>query len=98
VRSSTKEQSKVGAHIAESTENITDMIRQIKRACDEQTRGSDQILLAIEDIQQSTAVNLDATNVMNKAVRNISQQTEILKCEIGALTVKEGVGTEKGNV
>ncbi len=98
VRSSTKEQSKVGAHIAESTENITDMIRQIKRACDEQTRGSDQILQSIEDIQQSTAVNLDATNVMNKAVRNISQQTELLKREIGELTIADAAGAEKKHV
>ena len=46
VRASTREQSKVGNFIAKSTENITDMIAQIKRACDEQSRGSDQVVHA----------------------------------------------------
>jgi methyl-accepting chemotaxis protein len=88
VRTSTSEQSKVGKFIAQSTERITEMIQQIKRACEEQTRGSAQIVEAVKDIQLSTNTNLDATEVMNEAVSRLSSQTGLLKKEIGAFKVE----------
>jgi len=81
VRSSTREQSKVGGFIAHSTENITSMIQQIKRACDEQARGSEQIVIAIEDIQRSTDENFDAASVLDEASLGLSRQVEFLDKE-----------------
>jgi methyl-accepting chemotaxis protein len=82
VRVSTREQTNVGNFISKSTEDITGMISQIKRACDEQIRGSEHIVVAVEEIQQSNTVNLDATKVLNNAVMNLSRQIEILQKEI----------------
>jgi len=87
VRLSTREQSKVGNFIAQSTENITGMIQQIKRACDEQSQGSEQIVIAVEDIQQSTLVNLDATRAMDEAVSNLFRQITVLRDEMARFKV-----------
>jgi methyl-accepting chemotaxis protein len=87
VRSSTLEQSKVGALATQSMVNITGMIQQIKRACDEQIRGSEQIVAAIEDIQHSAQVNLDTTAIMNEAATSLAQQVELLNLEMQAFRV-----------
>jgi methyl-accepting chemotaxis protein len=87
VRASTREQSKVGNFIAKSTEDITDMIQQIKIACDEQGRGSEQIVIAVEDIQQSTNINLEAITILNDALANLQKQTEILNREISVFRI-----------
>jgi methyl-accepting chemotaxis protein len=87
VRNSTREQSNVGSLIANSTENITGMIEQIKRACDEQSRGSEQVVMAVEDIQLSTNINLEATQVMNESVANLFRQIEILREEMSLFKV-----------
>jgi len=87
VRLSTREQSKVGNFIAQSTENITGMIQQIKRACDEQSQGSEQIVIAVEDIQQSTHINLDATRAMDEAVSNLFRQIAVLRDEMARFKV-----------
>ena len=83
VRISTREQSNVGSFIAKSTEDITDMITQIKRASDEQSKGSAQIVVAMKDIEDSTKVNLDATNVLNQAVSGLFEQAKVLQREMG---------------
>ena len=87
VRNSTQEQSKAGGTIARSTENITDMISHLKRASEEQSRGSEQILCAVEDIQSSTAVNMNATRIMNEATVNLTRQIEVLRKEMNAFRV-----------
>jgi methyl-accepting chemotaxis protein len=87
VRNSTLEQSKVGALVTQSIANITSMIQQIKRACDEQSRGSEQIVAAIEDIQNSTQANLDTSAIMNEAATSLAQQVELLRIEMLAFRV-----------
>ena len=87
VRASTREQSKVGNFISKSTENITDMIQQIKRACDEQSRGGEQIVHAVEDIQQSTFINIEATEIMEDAINRLSRQVEVLQKEMSGIKV-----------
>ena len=87
VRSSTLEQSKVGALVTQSMTNITSMIQQIKRACEEQSRGSEQIVAAIEDIQHSTQANLDTTSIMNEAATSLAHQVELLHLEMRAFQV-----------
>jgi methyl-accepting chemotaxis protein len=87
VLSSTLEQSKVGALVNRSMTNITGMIEQIKRACEEQIRGSEQIVAAIEDIQHSTQVNLDTAAIMNEAATSLARQVELLHLEMRAFQV-----------
>jgi methyl-accepting chemotaxis protein len=67
---------------------MTDMIRQIKRACDEQSRGGEQIVHAVEDIQQSTNINLEATGVMEDAIKRMTRQTDVLQKEMAGFKVK----------
>ncbi|KAF0214958.1 MAG: methyl-accepting chemotaxis sensory [Geobacteraceae bacterium] len=87
VRRSTRAQSKVGNSIAKSTENITGMIQRIKGACDEQNRGSEQIVVAINDIQHSTQLNLKATNVLDQSVKKLTDQAKVLHQEISIFRV-----------
>jgi len=82
VRLSTREQSKVGSFIAHSTEDITGMIRRIKSATEEQNRGSVQIVEAVGDIQQSAAINLQASKVMDEAVASLTDQMRVLQNEL----------------
>ncbi len=70
------------------------MIQQIKRACDEQNRGSEQIVVAVEDIQQSTHINLEATGAMKEAVSGLFRQIEVLRKEMDMFKVDEEEVTE----
>jgi len=63
------------------------MIRHIKRACDEQTRGSEQIVASVGDIQSATDANLEATRVMDEAVYKLFRQTELLKKEMESFKI-----------
>ncbi len=83
VRISTREQSNVGSFIAKSTEDNTEMIQQIKSACDEQSRGSSEIVAAMKSIEGSTQTNLDATGILNQAVANLLDQAKVLQREMG---------------
>ncbi|MBI5656847.1 MAG: HAMP domain-containing protein [Geobacter sp.] len=87
VRRSTREQAKVGNFIAQATENITGMIHQIKVATDEQRRGSEQIVHAVRDIQQSTQTNMSATKVLDEAVNNLSGQIDVFQSELSGFKV-----------
>ena len=71
------------------------MIQRIKCACDEQSSGSEQIVAAVENIQQSTQINLQATKIMGDSVESLSSQVGILQKEMSAFTVNESVGKEK---
>ncbi|PKN16242.1 MAG: methyl-accepting chemotaxis protein [Deltaproteobacteria bacterium HGW-Deltaproteobacteria-23] len=82
VKNAAHEQSKVGKFIATSTEEITGMIEQIRRACNEQSRGSEMIAGSVENIQSSSAINLEATKVMDESVSRLFEQIDALKREM----------------
>ena len=63
------------------------MIQQIKRAADEQSRGSEQIVAAVENIQQSARVNLDSTSIMNESATSLARQVQLLRKEMQAFKV-----------
>ena len=70
---------------------LAGVIRQIKRACDKQSKGSEQIVHAAEDIRGATAVNQDATRVLGVAVADLQEQTGNLQQEMDAFrTMKKG--------
>jgi methyl-accepting chemotaxis protein len=64
------------------------MISQIKRACDEQTRGSEQVVKSVEDIQSATSTNVDATRVMGNSVEVLTGQITVLKKQMATFRVK----------
>lgn len=82
VKNAAHEQSKVGKFIATSTEEITGMIEQIRRACNEQSSGSEMIAASVENIQASSAINLEATKVMDESVSRLFEQIDALKREM----------------
>lgn len=87
VRTAAQEQSKVGTFIASSTEAITGMIEQIRRACNEQSRGSEMIASSVEDIQSSSAINIEATKVMDESVARLFEQIDALKKEMQSFRI-----------
>lgn len=87
VRNSTREQTNVGNFIGKSTENITTMIKKIKLACDEQTRGSGQIVHAVTVIQQSTEINLEANRMTEEAVKRLTQQTALIQTALQSFKI-----------
>jgi methyl-accepting chemotaxis protein len=87
VLNSSREQNNVGTVIAHSTSDITGMIRKIKLASDEQSRGSDQIVMAVENIQQSSQVNLDTAAVLNEAATSLARQVHVLRKEMQTFQV-----------
>ena len=87
VRNSTVEQSGVATLIARNTEELTDMIRYVTAACDEQQSGSEQVMVAAEDIRNSTTTNLEAIQVMNESLIKLYSQAENLKKEMSVFRV-----------
>ncbi len=82
-----REQSKVGGFIARTTTNITGMIQQIRRACGEQSRGSEQIVNAMQDIQDSATVNLEVAQGMNMVVTGLLAQVTTLQGALGNFSI-----------
>jgi len=82
-----REQSETGNLIGESTAGILDLIRRIKYVCDEQSRESSQILLSVQEIQQSAELNTESIKLMDRSGRRLTTQTEQLQRETGVFTV-----------
>jgi len=87
VSKATKEQNIAGAGIATATEKILSMIQQARRATFEQSRGSDQIIKSVEDIKQSTEVNLSTNQMMEESVQRLSEQTELLTAALNTFII-----------
>ncbi len=89
VSKSTKEQNVAGAGIGSATEKILTMIQQARRATAEQSRGSDQIIKSIEEIKQSTEVNLTTNQMMEETVRRLTEQTQLLTDALDKFTIED---------
>jgi methyl-accepting chemotaxis protein len=84
---STVEQSKATAFVAKNSEEITAMMRQINRICEEQRFGGGQVMAAVADIQGSTSVNLESIHVMNEALSKLQGHTAMLKKEMAVFRI-----------
>ncbi len=82
VSNATREQSLASKNVARSTENILEMIRHIKMACDGQMEETEQIVQAIDDIRASSEANIDATRELNAVVAGLSKEVEALEEEM----------------
>jgi methyl-accepting chemotaxis protein len=63
------------------------MIRQIKKACDEQSRGSDQVVPAVQNIKEATESNLGALKVLGETMAELACQISALQGEIDRFSV-----------
>jgi methyl-accepting chemotaxis protein len=89
VHATTCEQSRTSRLLAGNTERTTAMVRQISRACDEQSLSSEQIVKAMAAIQASTQVNLEAARIMEEGVAGLSAQVDSLQTETSAFRLRE---------
>lgn len=87
VRTSTREQSRASSLIARSTEDATAMVDQIREACRSQVDSSARISKSVNNIEGATIANSHATNVMNTAVANLTQQIDLLEKEMAGFKI-----------
>ena len=59
----------------------------ITRATREQDKGSEQVMVAEEDIRNTTNTDLEAIHVMDKSLVELYSQAEILKKEMSVFRV-----------
>jgi methyl-accepting chemotaxis protein len=89
VRVSLQEQSEAARFIARSTDKINTMIHQIRRSCGEQTRGSEQIVMAVADIQDAAGINIEVTDALGAAAGRLATQAALLRQEVDRFVIEE---------
>lgn len=87
VHDQARSHNEAGAAIAESTETIVKMIEEIGRACQVQSEGSEEIVLAAEEMEQDASGNLKTTKVMEEAVSGLSRQIKSLDREMAGFKI-----------
>jgi len=99
VSTALQEQNSVAKFISKSTENISNMIRQIRRSCAEQSRGSDQIVMAVNDIQAAATGNIEVTDFLEAAANSLSSQASLLQGELDKFVVpsQQTAGSNRNN-
>jgi peptide/nickel transport system substrate-binding protein len=82
VRRATGEQAGVSKYIAETMDELTRAVEQIKVASDEQATGTEQVLRAIEVIKEVVARNQTSISGINSAVDLLVREAELLNREV----------------
>jgi methyl-accepting chemotaxis protein len=82
VHDQARSHNEAGAEISESTETIVKMIEDIGRACVIQSEGSEEIVLAAEEMEETATGNLKTTRVMEESVSGLSSQIKNLEREM----------------
>jgi len=90
VHDQAKSHNQAGSEIVESTETIVKMIEDIGRACMVQSEGSEEIVLAAEEMEKDADGNLKTIKIMEEAVSGLSRQIKSLDREMtGFKTVSD---------
>jgi len=84
VRRATGEQAGVSKYIAETMDQLTRAVEQIKVASDEQASGTEQVLRAIEVIKEVVGRNQASISGINSAVDLLVREAELLNREVEA--------------
>ena len=95
VHDQAKSHNEAGAAIAESTETIVKMIEEIGRACMVQSSGSEEIVLAAEEMEKDASGNLKTTKIMEEVVSGLSRQIKSLDREMAGFKAVNGINREK---
>ncbi len=90
LKTATYEQSKGSRQISDAVENVSERIQHIATAIQEQKRGSDLIISSIEKIRELPASNRALAFSINKGLRDILQDTELLETEGARFDVGTG--------
>lgn len=82
------DQQAVGSkQIARSIESVAERTKQISRAINEQKQGSRRILTSVEKIKNIPHANRDLSFSINKAVRELSHDAELVSMEMERFTL-----------
>jgi methyl-accepting chemotaxis protein len=93
----TEQQAEGSRQISMSIENISEMSLQISRAINEQKSGSRQIWSSIEKIKDIPARNRDLAFKANKALKELSSDSDLAKMEMERFVLYEGDGASTLN-
>jgi len=88
VKNSTREQSRTSHAIGQSMEKISDLLQQVKTACDQQNGESNHIAQAMSEIKGSTSENVSSSASLNSAVEKLSGEIAILQEEMATFKLE----------
>ena len=88
--SATEQQAEGSRQITRAIENISEMSQQIARAINEQKSGSKQIWTSIERIKDIPGGNRDRAFRANKAIKELSRDSDLAKMEMERFVLYEG--------
>ena len=87
VRSSSHEQREMGSDIAASTVRMGAIIRELENLRTDQAERSEEIRVAIQEMDRATNEDLSAVHIMEEGVENLSRQIALLQTEMAKLKV-----------
>src|SRR4030042_4106920 len=89
VRTAAGEQLLNTKHISEAMEQVAEKIQKIAKATNEQKSGSNQILRSIEDIKDIPKTNMNIVFEINRSLKGLFRNTELLKEEMKGIKLSE---------
>ena len=84
VRVATGEQARVSRYITAAMDELTRTVEQIRAASDEQSISADQVLRAIQTIEEAVARNQSSISGINSAVDLLVREADLLNKEVEA--------------
>ena len=87
VKRTTEEQLQGSKLITKSIENITDMLFNINTAQQEQRKASQMVIQMMERIKQVTQQNVESANRLREVVRQLQDQSQLLRAEMSRFKV-----------
>ena len=68
--------------MTQAIESISEMVQQLNRAQKEQTKGAEQVMLAVENIKEATDAQGTSVKDLENAVDTLAEQAEVLRGEV----------------
>ncbi len=89
VNTSAANQQQIGEDIANSNEMMGSDIGNIEAACKEQSDWSMQIVQSVDNVRESTQINLESAQIMEIGVESLLVQIDMLRKEINDLQISD---------
>jgi len=68
-------------------ESISEMVNHLNRAQKDQTKGSESVMGAVEQIRKVAEAQTHAVNELEASIADLAAQAEVLKTEVGRFRV-----------
>jgi len=94
VKTATGEQIVNAKQVSESIEIISDKTQKIAKAISEQKAGSNQIFVSVEKIKEIPKTTMNIVFEINRSLRGLSKNTEIVNNELARFKLIEEKGAE----